>query len=92
MTFPYRVMRLLAGPAASVAKRGYQLQIQAVEARARRRLDKGVSASVAHDLEALIQGCRAAQVVLDRVPALIERWRLTDDAVDANRSDRAGGS
>lgn len=87
MTYPYSVMRTLAGPMASSMKTVYVARIQAVEARTLRSLQAGATPDRAEELQTLLNGCRAALEVLEETPEIIERWNADQGNTSTGEDD-----
>ncbi|MEM9438881.1 MAG: hypothetical protein AAGA73_00390 [Pseudomonadota bacterium] len=87
MTYPYSVMRTLAGPMASSMMAVYIARIQALESRTKRSLEAGVTPDRAEELQYLLNGCRAALGVLEETPKIIERWDKDQGAGDMSDDD-----
>ncbi len=79
MSYPYTVMRALAGPMAKSMFTIYMTQLQSLEKRTKRSLQAGVPRDQAQRLQTLIKGCQAALDVLKETPEIIERWNASDN-------------
>lgn len=79
MSYPYTVMRALAGPMAKSMFTIYLTQLQSLEKRTKRTLQAGVPQDQAQALHTLLKGCRAAMAILEETPEIIERWDASDD-------------
>jgi hypothetical protein len=91
MTYPYSVMRTLAGPMASSMMTVYIARIQAIEARTMRNLQAGVSPDRAEELKDLLNGCRAALEILEETPQIIERWNADQSIPSTGEDDGDDG-
>ncbi len=97
MSYPYAIMRTLAGPVGNSVQRSYANQLTALERRMARRLQQGVSPWDAKDIRALVKGCKAALDVLYEMPEIIERWdnsaehSLPEDAEDSGNKATVSG-
>jgi hypothetical protein len=67
---------------AANAETTIKTQIKAIEMRAQRRLAAGVDAEIEQDFQALIEGCQAADALIDEMPSITQRFlSLSDDPI-----------